>query len=196
MNLYCAIPSKAPPQDSLFSLSLSLSLLRLRCVLFAVCSPEFRTLVAPLSLLSISERRVSHAPLLLSVLWSFSVRDSVLWVVFSGEFRVPSPDVECACVFLDLRFLLQKKLLDFLRRFIYVFLFCGEELWSGFFLGVYAYGTKEFSTDVCSVFLCSGDKVLSALLLFLSLFVARHILCRAHSLPCVLVSLISLRGSV
>jgi hypothetical protein len=100
----------------------------------------------------------------------------------------------CFCVFLNLRFLLQILLLDFLRRFIYVFLFCGEELWSGFFLGVYAYSTKEFSKDVCSVFLSSGDKVLSALLL--SLFVTRDILCRAHSLPCVLVSLISLRGSV
>jgi hypothetical protein len=44
----------------------------------------------------------------------------------------------CLCVFLDLRFLLQILLLDFLRRFIYVFLFCGEELWSGFFLSVYA----------------------------------------------------------
>lgn len=142
------------------------------------------------------ETRLSCSPSSERSVELFRSRFGALSRVFWWVPRAKSRRWVCLCVFLDLRFLLQKNLLDFLRRFIYVFLFCGEELWSGFFLGVYAYGTKEFSTDVCSVFLCSGDKVLSALLLLLSLFVARDILCRAHSLPCVLVSLISLRGSV
>jgi hypothetical protein len=87
----------------------------------------------------------------------------------------------CLCVFLELRFLLQILLLDFLRRFTYVFLFSGEELWSEFFLGVYAYGTKEFSTDV--LFFCVQETkycqrcCCCCCFLLQGTFYAVHILC-------------------
>ncbi len=190
MNLYCAIPSKAPPRDSFFSLS-SPSPLRVVCGLLTRVSMPCSSSIASRNLW---ETRLSCSPSSERSVELFRSRFGALSRVFWWVPSAKSRRWVCFCVFLNLRFLLQILLLDFLRRFIYVFLFCGEELWSGFFLGVYAYSTKEFSKDVCSVFLSSGDKVLSALLL--SLFVTRDILCRAHSLPCVLVSLISLRGSV